>query len=255
MRRQIYVQSTSQARVSEYLDVSRSHVTRLVNGTRRLSPEHATALDAYWQLRGLLAHLVAHALARPDDDWMTSLAAYEARATRVRSWDMGAVPGLWQTPDYARTMFERGHAAGLLSDVDAALATRLERQAAVWGRADPPRVSAFISWVALSSPPGRDPQVMRDQLAYLLELSERPGASVRVVGQHMGWHIGHDGSCKLLTVGADMAFAEAAGTVGKLILDPDRVEHYARRMEQISDLAWNAEESRTAIQQAMRTYA
>ncbi|GAA4235864.1 hypothetical protein GCM10022254_44100 [Actinomadura meridiana] len=114
LRRQIYAQSTSQARISEHLDCTRSHVTRLVNGTRRLSPTHATILDNLWQLRGLFTHLVAHALARPDDDWLTSLAAYEATATRIRTWDLGAIPGLWQTPDYARATFEtsaRGGAA------------------------------------------------------------------------------------------------------------------------------------------------
>lgn len=254
LRRQIYVQSTSQVRISEHLDCSRAHVTRLANGTRRLSPKHAAILDNLWQLRGLLTHLVAHALARPDDDWLTSLATYEATATRIRTWDLGAIPGLWQTPDYARATFERAHAAGLLTDVETALATRLERQTAVWDRPAPPRVSAILSWMALVSAPG-DGRIMAAQLAHILALAERPGVSVRIVGQHMGWHIGHDGSCQLLTVGADMAFAEAPGMVGRLVLDPDRVERYARRMEQISDLASNTVDSRKVIEEAMRSHA
>lgn len=253
LRRQIYVQSTSQARVAELLGCSRSHVTRLVGGTRHLNPHHAMILDDTWRLERLFTHLIAHALARPDDDWLTSLAAYEASASRLRTWDLGIIPGLWQTPDYARATFERAHAAGLLDDVDRALERRLERQAAVWEKGDMPRVSALLSWVVLSSPVGGT-RVMRDQLAHLLALAERPGASVRVVGRHVGWHIGHDGSFQLLTVGSDVAFAEAPGMVGHLVLDPDRVERYAQKMEEINDLAWPAAETYTAIEKAMDDY-
>ncbi|GAA4235863.1 hypothetical protein GCM10022254_44090 [Actinomadura meridiana] len=124
----------------------------------------------------------------------------------------------------------------------------------MWDRPNPPRVSAVLSWMTLATAPG-DGQIMAGQLAHILTLVERPGVSVRVVGQHMGWHIGHDGSCQLLTVGADMAFAEAPGMVGHLVLDPDRVERYARRMEQISDLASNTVDSREMIEKAMRSYA
>jgi len=224
-----------------------------VNGSRHLSPEHAGILDSAWNLRGLFAHLVAHAVARPDDDWLPSLAAYEARATRIRTWDLGVIPGLWQTEDYARAMFERAYAAGLLKDVDAAVATRMERQAAVWERAELPRVSAIVSWMALTASPGSG-ELMAAQLAHMLALSERPGVSVRIVGQDAGWHIGHDGSCQLLTVGADVAFAEAPGMVGRLVLDPERVERYARRIEQVSDLALTTAESRTAVEEATRMH-
>ncbi|WP_424923207.1 Scr1 family TA system antitoxin-like transcriptional regulator [Actinomadura rubrisoli] len=251
LRRQIYVQSTSQARVAELLGCTRSHVTRLVSGSRRMSPEHAAVLDATWHLRGLLAHLVSHALARPDDEWLPALAAYEARATRVRTWDVGVIPGLWQTPDYARATFERAHAAGLITDVDRAMSDRLERQAAVWERGDSPRMSAVLSWIVLESPAG-SAAVMRAQLAHLLNLAERPGVSVRVVGRHQGWHVGHDGACQLLTVGADVAFAEAPG-MGRMVLDPERVERYARRIEQVNDLAWDTSDSRNAITRAMDT--
>ncbi|MFC6885162.1 MULTISPECIES: helix-turn-helix domain-containing protein [Actinomadura] len=251
LRRQIYVQSASQARVAEILECTRSYVSRLVNGTRHLSPAHAGRLDTAWKLRGLFAHLVAHAHARPDDDWLPSLAAYEARATRIRTWDVSVIPGLWQTPDYARATFERAYAAGLISDVDSALAARLERQEAVWDRADPPRMSAILSWAVLETPAG-GAEVMRGQLAHLLALAERPGVSVRVVGKHQGWHVGLDGACQLLTVGGDVAFAEAPG-MGRVVLDSERVERYARRIESVGDLAWTTADSRTAITKAMGT--
>lgn len=254
LRRQIYVQSTSQARVAEMLGCTRSHVTRIVNGSRHLSPDHAGILDKAWNLRGLFAHLVAHALARPDDDWLPSLAAYEERATRLRTWDLSFIPGLWQTPEYARAAFDLAADAGLPIDVDRALATRLERQERVWSRTDPPRVSAVISHGVLRAPAG-GADTMRAQLAHIITLAERPGVSIRVVGEHVGLNVGHDGSFQLLTVGADVAFTDAPGMVGRLIIDPGRVDGYSRRFETISDLAWTATDSRTAIERAMEMYA
>ncbi|MFP3968460.1 DUF5753 domain-containing protein [Actinomadura fulvescens] len=219
-----------------------------------MSPDHAAKLDAAWRLRGLFTHLVAHALARPDDDWLPSLSAYETRATLIRTWDLAFVPGLWQTPEYARTIFALAHDAGLQVDAERALQARLERQAAVWERADAPRVSAVLSWVVLRSAPGGDADVMRGQLAHLLALSERPGVSVRVMGEHTGLNVGHNGAFQLLTVGGgDVAFTDAPG-VGHLTLDPDRVSRYVRRFEKVNDLAWSADESRTTIEEAMARY-
>ncbi|MEV4253421.1 DUF5753 domain-containing protein [Spirillospora sp. NPDC049652] len=249
--RQIYVQSTSKAGMARLLGCTSAHVTRLLKGTRHLTPENAVKLDEAWQLRGLLSHLVAHALARPEDAWLPSLAAYEKRALRIRTWDLGTIPGLWQTPEYASALFGQAYSAGLLKHVDKALARRMERQTNVWDRDDPPRVSAFISWMALESLVGsRD--IMRGQFEHLLSLSERPGVSIRVVGREPGWHVGHDGGCQLMTVGGgDVAFAEATGAVGNIFLAPRRVEHYARRLETMGDIAYDVAATRAAIEEVM----
>ncbi|RFU43572.1 hypothetical protein DZF91_00325 [Actinomadura logoneensis] len=249
--RQIYVQSTSKAGMARILGCTPGHVTRLLRGTRRLTPENAVKLDDAWELRGLLSHLVAHALARPEDAWLPSLAAYEKRALRIRTWDLGTISGLWQTSEYAAALFGQAYSAGLLKDVDKALTSRMERQTNVWGHDDPPRISAFISWMALESFVG-SPEIMRGQFEHLLDLGGRPGVSIRVVGREPGWHIGHDGGCQLMTVGGgDVAFAEATGAVGNIFLAPRRVEHYARRLETMGDIAYDVSATRAVIEEVM----
>ncbi|MFC5184982.1 DUF5753 domain-containing protein [Actinomadura harenae] len=254
LERQIYEKSTSQAGVAKILGCDRSTVTRVLSGVRRMAPEHAATLDTAWNLRGLLGHLVAHALARPDEDYMPAFAEYEARATRIRSWGTAFIPGLWQTPEYARATLEAAWSAGLLDDVDKALATRLDRQKRVWGSDDPPRITAIIAWTVLRTQAGGN-DVMAAALAHMLELAQRPGVSVRIVPEEAGLHVGHDGPFQLLTVGSDVAFTDAPGTIGHLFLEPSRVEQYARRMERISDIAWTAGESVAAIEQGMGRYA
>lgn len=59
------------------------------------------------------------------------IARIEARATEIRSFQAAVVPGLLQTPDYARRIFEEVQDVGFApqtQDVARALAVRLDRQ-------------------------------------------------------------------------------------------------------------------------------
>ncbi|MGI5165862.1 DUF5753 domain-containing protein [Spirillospora sp. CA-253888] len=257
LERQMYIHSLQGVDLARILKIDPSTVSRILSGGLHLKPEQASLLDGRWKLRGLLTHLVAHACARPDpddDEWLPALAAYEARATRHRIWDHSTVPGLLQTPDYARATFQRAYTAGLLRDVESALQTRMERQTAIWERDDPPRVSIVLSWTVLATPAG-DFEIMKGQLTHLLNLGERPGVSVRIVDRSVGFHVGHDGSFRLLTVGgAEAAFSEAPG-IGRLFLEAARVDRYALRFEQINDVALPVGASQAALEKARDEYA
>lgn len=254
LRRQIYLHSTNPAEVAKLLDVDRSTVSRLINGKLHLRPDHAAVLDAAWKLDGLLFYLVSHASARPEDNWLPALSQYEADASRHRQWSVTVVPGLWQTPEYARACFQEAYKARTLDDVDEAMETRLARQVAVWDRPVPPRIAAIISWSVLRYRVGTD-EVMRAQLAHIRDLCDRPGVSLRIVPERAGIHVGHDGDFKILTVGtAEVSYAETAGMLGALHLEAEKVEGYARRWDRLSDLAWPLDESLGWIDNEMSAY-
>ncbi|MFI0482624.1 helix-turn-helix domain-containing protein [Actinomadura sp. 9N215] len=249
VRRQRELHHMSGNQLADRLEVDRSTVSRWENGLRRLGDTYAKKLDALWHTNGLFERLVGFATAIDVGDWMTDLSDYQARATRHRMWETVLVPGLFQTPDYARAALR----VGLTNDSERALEQRLTRQAAVLDQPKIPHMSVILNWVVLAQPVG-NAEVMRGQLVRLLEIADLPNVSVRVLEREAKEHCGLDGPFHLLTVDdKDIAFDDASMR-GRLMLDPAEVQYFAVKYDRISDLATPVGPSRALIEQAMETY-
>src|SRR5688500_7490671 len=134
LRRRREFRKISGSRLGAVLGCDRSTVSRYESGLLRIPERHARILDREWDTGGLFGSLVHHAKIRNVEDWFVGLTEYEARASRIRMWEMALVPGLLQTPEYARAALS----VGLVDDLEAAIETRLARQAAVFDRPKPP---------------------------------------------------------------------------------------------------------------------
>lgn len=249
VRRQRELHGLSESELARELECDRSTVSRIENGIRRLSPKYAAKLDALWDMRLLFTRLVNFANATDHGDWFTGLKEFEARATRIKMWELSVVPGLLQTPDYARAVLS----AGLVSDVGHEVEKRLARQAAVFDKPKPPHVSVILNWVVLQQPFG-NAEIMRGQLAHVIEMGDLPSVSVRVLEKGAGDHMGVEGSFKLLTVDdRDIAYTDAP-TRGRLILDPPDVQYLSVGYDRIGDIAATVGPSRALIEGTMETY-
>jgi transcriptional regulator with XRE-family HTH domain len=249
LRRQRELHHLSGSRLAELLEVDRSTVSRWENGLRHLGDPYANMIDNLWHTDRLFQRLVRFADVFDSGDWMTGLAGYEARATRHRMWETTFVPGLLQTPEYARALLK----VGLTDDLEKALEKRLARQAAIFDQPQLPYMSAILNWVVLEQPVGNT-DIMHGQLARLLEVGELPTVSVRVLERDAGEHCGLDGPLRLLAVDdRDIAF-EDASTRGRLTLDPAEVQNIAVKYDRISDLAAPIGQSRDLIKRAMENW-
>lgn len=249
VRRQRELHQLSGSSLADVLGCDRSTVSRIENGLRRLSPSYASNLDEMWQTQLLFTRLVRFAYASDSGHWFASLMEYEARATRMKIWELSVIPGLLQTPDYARAVLS----SGLSRTVDQDVEKRLARQTAVFDQPTPPHVFVILNWVALEQVFG-DAVIMRGQLAHLIEMSERPNVSMRVLEKDAGGHIGVDGSFRLLTVDdRDVAYAEAQGR-GRLILDAPEVQYYTLAYDRLADIAAPRGPSRALIERTMEVY-
>ncbi|RSN62302.1 MULTISPECIES: helix-turn-helix domain-containing protein [Actinomadura] len=224
------------------LDCDRSTVSRYESATLKLKPAHAKIIDRLFEADGMFADLIGFAARADEGDWLLSLTEFESRATRIRMWEYAVVPGLLQTQEYARAALM----AGVANDLDVDLDRRMSRKAAIFERSDPPRVTAFLSWAALRQLVGtRD--IMRGQVAHLVELSELPHVSIRVLENEAGAHQGLEGPFMLLTVDQrDIAYIEAT-TRGCFLTDPFDVQEIAVRYDSISDRAAPVAPSRAIL--------
>jgi transcriptional regulator with XRE-family HTH domain len=132
--------------------------------------------------------------------WLKPYLGLEQAATLIRSYDPQLVPGLLQTPDYARTVFSLpGRSPGQRAERQ--LAVRLRRQE-ILHRADPPHLWAVIDEATLRRPVG-SAAVMREQIGHLLELTQLRHVNIQVLPFRAGGHAAGGGPLTLLRFAGD----------------------------------------------------
>ncbi|MFL6056649.1 MAG: helix-turn-helix transcriptional regulator [Actinoallomurus sp.] len=231
LRRQRQERDISLAVVGEIIGRDRSLVSYVECGKTKLQEKHAVKIDDAWRTGGLYSRLVKFAKLGHDVSWFATHLELEAGAGELRIWELGWMPGLFQTESYARAVFEACGAERAEEGVKA----RLERQQCLH-RTPPPRVWAIIDERVIMQPVGST-EIMRDQLAHLIELARLPHLSVRVVPQSVGAHVGRDGTFKIMTIGGtDSVYTFAPGG-GRLIQDVTETNSYRVWFDLIGDVA------------------
>ncbi|GAA0970500.1 helix-turn-helix transcriptional regulator [Actinocorallia libanotica] len=227
------------------LNCSKATISRLETGITELDERQAAILDRTWDTGGLFTTMLWYARLGHSPNWLQQYIDVEAVSSVIRAWESTLVPGLLQTPDYARAALQ----AGNVPDVEAALAARMARQE-ILEREDPP-----VLWIlileSLLEIPGGGRAVMRAQIAHLLEASHRPNVGLRVIPKETGLHSGLDGPFMIMTTGSgDVAYVEAPGG-GRLVPSQLEVQSYVLRYDRISQEALPAGLSRDLMKQIM----
>jgi transcriptional regulator with XRE-family HTH domain len=217
--------------VAKLLNCARSSISRLENGEARLTERQTAVLDERWQTGGHFGRILWYARLGHDPNWIKQHEDIEAQASVIRVFEAVVIPGLLQLPEYAHALVT---ASGALN-VDEVVARRMARQGIL--AADPPPVLwALLTESVLDWPMG-GPDVMRRQLAYLVELSERPNIGIRVIPRSTGAHFGVDGSFKIMTSpSGDVAYTESPGG-GRLVASTEEVQSYVVRYDRIGQKA------------------
>jgi transcriptional regulator with XRE-family HTH domain len=127
----------------------------------------------------------------------------ESSAVKIESWDAIVIPGLFQTPDYARAIIRDGDPSLSNTEVARRVELRIARQEEVLDQEDAPQVWAVISEAALRLEVG-GPAVLRAQLAHLVERREDPNVEMQVLPASAGAHTGTEGSFTVLTFPSEL---------------------------------------------------
>ncbi|SCG48466.1 DUF5753 domain-containing protein [Micromonospora humi] len=106
-------------------------------------------------------------------------AELEAGAERIVEYQPALVPGLLQTPAYARLRVAAGASLAGEVDVEADVRARAVRQELLV-RPDPPHYTALLDERACE-PAGLPAEVWREQVRHLLALAERSQVAIRVL--------------------------------------------------------------------------
>ncbi|MFD6812124.1 helix-turn-helix domain-containing protein, partial [Streptomyces anthocyanicus] len=122
-------------------------------------------LDAFGVIRAAAKHLTRRAgLAKWFEEW----AELEPLAVTLYTFENRMVPGLFQTPAYARTLFEEQLPAMSDDKIESNLVTRVERASILTER--PETIYSFIIEEHALRRQVADADVMREQMDHILDL-------------------------------------------------------------------------------------
>ncbi|MEV2275708.1 helix-turn-helix transcriptional regulator [Nocardiopsis sp. NPDC049922] len=189
-------------------------------------------------------------------EWFAPYIGVESEAAEVDHYHDGLVPGLCQTVDYARALMTAVVGDGDPDKIDSHAAVRVRRQQRLTGDA-PLRFSAVFNESALHRVVG-GVDVMRDQLAHLLEVSELPNVDLRCLPFSSGAHAGTEGSFVVLRFpdliegvnSGDAVYIEYA--IGGLFLEKEpETAYYQGLYRKAQEAALDQQETRERIQQCL----
>jgi transcriptional regulator with XRE-family HTH domain len=185
--------------VAARLEVSDSKISRIENGQVSATPRDVRDMATLYGVTGQrlenLKQLARETREKPwwsdYSDLQPDAAAFEAEASTLLMFAPMLVPGLLQTPDYARAVLRE-----ILFDlppdaIERRVEFRMERQAHL-AESSPPKLWVVIDEAILHRMVG-DPVTMHDQLKVLVEKARLPHVTLQLLRFSGGAHAGLDG--------------------------------------------------------------
>jgi transcriptional regulator with XRE-family HTH domain len=119
-------------------------------------------------------------------EWFSAFVSLESESHLIRAYEPHYVPGLLQTPAYARAVLRAGMPYAPQDEIHRQVALRTERQA-ILQREEPPLLWAVLDETVLRRAIG-GPEVMREQMDALLEATALPHVRLQIMPFTAGPH-------------------------------------------------------------------
>jgi hypothetical protein len=203
-------------------------------------------VDAALGTDGLFSRLIGLVLRSQLPTWFQPYAEMEAKAAYISTYQAQLVYGLLQTEEYARAVL----ATGMPDDLEGLLAARMERQR-ILEREQPPLAWVVLDEAVLHRPIGGH-QVMRRQLARLLEFSGHRWMHVQVLPNEAGAHASLAGSFTAMRFDDDPDIIYTEDVIsGHMTANPETIREAALRYARLQAAALSVEDSAELIIRVM----
>jgi transcriptional regulator with XRE-family HTH domain len=237
----------SQADLADQIPYSLSTISMVEALHRVPTRDLAVHLDKAFGTPGTFTRLEARLRDLPFPASFRPFAAYETEATALYVFEHSLVPGLLQTPAYARAVLAtRPNTAE--DEIDNLVEARLARQA-ILTRDDPP---APLLWALIDEGvlyrPVAPAEVMYDQLTYLVDVSRRPNVTIQVVPYSAGGHTGLLGAFVVADLDSSLGIVYVEDIAdGRVFEDPGAVSRVTLRYKSLQSEALPKGASRDLI--------
>jgi transcriptional regulator with XRE-family HTH domain len=237
----------SQADLAGQIPYSLSTISMVEALHRVPTRDLASHLDKAFGTPGTFARLEGRLRDLPFPASFRPFAAYEAEATALYVFEHSLIPGLLQTPEYARAVLAtRPNTAE--DEIDNLVAARLARQVILTRDEPPPPLLWALIDEAVLHRPVAPAEVMRDQLARLVEISRRPNVTVQVLPYSAGGHTGLLGAFTIADLGDNQGTVNVEDiTDGRVFEEPSMISRVTLRYKSLQSEALPKGASRELI--------
>ena len=237
----------SQADLADQIPYSLSTISMVEALHRVPARDLAAHLDKAFGTPGTFTRLEGRLRDLPFPASFRPFAAYEAEATALYVFQHSLVPGLLQTPAYARAVLAtRPNTTD--DELDNLVAARLARQA-ILARNDPP---APLLWALIDEGvlyrPVAPAEVMHDQLMDLVRMSRLPNVTIQVIPYSAGGHTGLLGAFVVADLDSSLGIVYVEDIAdGRVFEDPGAVSRVTLRYRSLQSEALPKGASRELI--------
>jgi len=182
--------------------------------------------------------------------WFEVYIGLEGAASAIRTYENQFVPGLLQTPAYAKAVIRLGNEKAGDGELDRRVALRTTRQKRLQ--------SGLTLWAVIDEAVVRralgGPEAMREQISHLLDATAERNITVQVMPFERGGHAAAGGSFSILRFPErdlpDVVYMEQLTSA--LYLDkPADSDHYMEVMDRLSIQALEPKQTRRFLEQLL----
>ncbi|MFF0227598.1 helix-turn-helix domain-containing protein [Streptomyces sp. NPDC004629] len=176
----------TQDELAERMGYSGTHISAVETGRRSPTPHFARSADRALGTGSQLERQGSAVRQTALLDGFPQFVEYEGRAAEIRLYEVGVIPGLLQTPEYASVLAQSAVKRGAITSeqADERVALVATRQASLV-RTPPPLAFVVLDESCIRRPIG-EPAVMEAQLARIAEFAELPNTVLQVAPFSMG---------------------------------------------------------------------
>ncbi|MFE9305709.1 Scr1 family TA system antitoxin-like transcriptional regulator [Streptomyces sp. NPDC006856] len=222
-------------------------VASIEQGRRLPPPDFTERADSILDAFGVILAAAKHLTRRKGlASWFRQWAELELSALSLYTYECRLIPGLLQTPAYARTLFADQLPPLADEQIEAQLAARLERQQLL--RERPNTSFSFIleEHLFLRDLGGAD--VTRELLDHILDLSELRNVDVQIMPLVRHHHSGLGGPVQLLETPDHQWFGYLEGQEhGQFVSDPKVVSVIQMRCASMRSQALSLDDSQSLM--------
>ncbi|UED86650.1 helix-turn-helix domain-containing protein [Streptomyces profundus] len=163
---------------------SQSYISKIEHGALIPSEDFAQKCDLVLGTDGRFERQRERLVKRGHPSWFAPFAKMEAEARVILAHAMWSIPGLFQTPEYARALFRAGHPDAPEEWTEKKVENRMARRDLL-ARGNPPKIWAIIHESALVPHIG-GVRVMKAQLEHLVKAARMPKVTLQVLSRTAG---------------------------------------------------------------------